>query len=314
LGYRRVDSRCAEDQEVSLYADHLASRAAGILADRAGRVQCGESVEKVLSSTDLRSLLEPETVEDGDGQRQPHRRRSGRFDGTKFSAAFAKALGLLDAPAAFGIRREFGGYAAVQPRLPTSCVARRFLLRNWRLFTSIAAGLVASVYVSTRRRRWAARQLAVLAACTQARLALEDQLFAFREGAADEDYITDTHLRDEVLGAGPAAVQLWKVVEVELRRDTRVSVTGPETHKGHPCYKWRWCGRATLLGSNSRRGSYGSGAPGSGARSGGRPSFGSYGSAGYSGRSSPADVGGGSGLRGGESGHRPGRSPSYGQR
>jgi Man1-Src1p-C-terminal domain len=279
-GYRRIDRRCTEDQEVSLYADHLASLAATILRDRAGRVECGESVKHVLTHADLRDLLEPKreaSSSSGNDQGTISRRRSQRFDTAKFSPAFSRAVLLLEAGSAFGVSHNYGGFKALKPHLPFRCVARRFALRNWRFFTAAIVTAIMYVYVSLRRQRAIAKKLAILDACDSARAALEEQAIIAHEGTTPYDYVTDTHLRDEVVGNSRAAIQLWKEVEVELRRDTRVSLSGQETHMGHPCYKWRWCGRQSLLGSNSRRSSFAStpGASSAGRRSIGRSSLGS---------------------------------------
>lgn len=276
-GYRRVDSRCAEDQEVSLYADHLASIVARVLRDRAGRVECGESVQHVLTSMDLREMLVPdkEGTNPSDASRKSRRRRAGRFDSEKFGAAFARALVLLETASAFGVGHSYGGYYALHPQLPLTCRARRFVFRNWRFFLAAVVSFVAYVYVSLRRQRENAKKLAILDACDSGRAILEEQAAVYREGRDAYDYVTDTHLRDEVLGNTRAAIQLWKEVEFELKRDTRVSLSGLENHQGHPCYKWRWLGRQSLLGSNSRRTSYGSTPGSAGRRSFGRSSLGS---------------------------------------
>lgn len=315
-GFKRVDARCALDQEVSLYADELANHASKFLKDLAGRAECGESVEYVLSARELRSMLEPpedassESV--GIGAKKSTRRRASKYDAAKFTPAFALALGLLEKPEPFGVGVEYGRYAALVPRLPYSCILRRFLFRNWRIFGTLFGLVGIYVYLSLKWKQSARRKRAVIEARDAALDALEEQhrQSVFNDQATPvEDYVTDTHLRDEVLGSNDvAALNLWKEVEKELKRDTRVSLSGREEHKGRPCYKWRWIGRQSLGGPSSRRTSFGSAAeftpgrtPGTGGKSWGRSSFGS---AGRSSFGSAGSAGSGDEYFGGSSGRR----------
>lgn len=315
-GFKRVDARCALDQEVSLYADELANQASKILKDRAGRAECGESVERQLSAREIRSMLEPSEDVSSDsvgiGAKKSTRRRASKYDARKFDPAFALALGLLDKPEPFGVGVEYGKYVALVPGLPYSCILRRFLLRQWRVFGTLFGLVGIYVYLSLKWKQSARRKRAIMEARDAALDALEEQhrQSVFNDLATPvEDYVTDTHLRDEVLGSNDvAALNLWKEVEKELKRDTRVSLSGREEHKGRPCYKWRWIGRQSLGGPSSRRTSFGSAAeftpgrtPGTGGKSWGRSSFGSVGRSSFG---SAGSAGDGDEYFGGSSGRR----------
>jgi Man1-Src1p-C-terminal domain len=287
MGYRVVDGRCVEDQEVSLYAEDLASRASGELRSRKGRNECGEEVQERLSGFELREFLEPKSsASDGDTG-STRRRRRQRFDPSKFPAAFVKAIGLLRSPgtggeteSAFGVSYDSGTYGALTADFPLRCLARRFVFRNWRIFGGVCVALVTYIYVAARRSRRNARVRDVTDTCNVARELLLEQWTKCREGVAPDPFIIDTQLRDEILGTSAWAIGLWKEAEAVLARDTRVDKVGPRTVRGHPCYVWEWRGRQSqLVGSNdnngSRRLSFGSSVGGSGSHR--RRSFGSVG-------------------------------------
>jgi Man1-Src1p-C-terminal domain len=292
MGYRRVDGRCVEDHEVSLYAEHLAGLASRELRGLKGRKECGEEVEDTISKVELRDFLEPDVaIASPDGTKKSRNRRRERFDPNKFSAAYVKAMGLLressadnDAESAFGVVYGSQGYSAVIADYPLRCVARQFALRNWRVFIGMIVAIGAYIYVIVRRRRRMARAHDVLETCNVARELLLEQCTKYRDGDANDPFIIDTQLRDEILGTSPWAIGLWKEAEAVLVRDTRVDKAGPRTVRGHPCYVWEWRGRQSLLvGSNSNpnRQSFGSSAGGSASHR--RSSFGSAtgGSAGH---------------------------------
>jgi hypothetical protein len=267
-GYRRVNNRCPEDQEVSLYAEHLASRAGAILRELAGRAECGEKVPIQLTYVELRDALAPRdqkdsqaaTVDKANSYNRRRVRSCDRFDETKFMPAFSKAIVLLHGSDAYGVVQSTDGYRATQAQLPLSCAARRLVLRNWRYVCGILAAATVWIYVSIRRRIQAAERQRIASICDTARQLLLEQSTAYRDELASIPFIIDTQLRDEIVGHSRHAIQLWKVAEKLLARDTRVQKTGPVTVNGHPCYHWEWRGRASLgAGGTGGRSSFGSG-------------------------------------------------------
>jgi hypothetical protein len=265
-GFRRVNNRCPEDQEVSLYAEHLASRVAAILRDLSGREECGEKVKSRLTYAELRDILAPPDDSSSalNGAPRSHRRRqirSGhRFDESKFSPAFSKAVVLFHGSDGYGVLHDESGYRAAQAQLPLACSARRYAIRNWRVVLGVSVVAIAWIYVSVLRRIRAARRERIAGICDTARQFLLEQVNAYRDDQAVNPFIIDTQLRDEIVGHTRHAIQLWKEAEKMLLRDTRLQKTGPVTVDGHPCYYWEWRGRASLgAGSAGGRTSFGSG-------------------------------------------------------
>lgn len=269
-GYRRVDSRCTEDHEVALYADNMASYSANVLRDLAGRKECGEKVVTVLTRSKLHEMLRPaEKESDGLGapqhsnKRASYSRRSRRsgsqYDSSKFTPAFSKAMDAFDMEDnPYDVRRVFGGYESTQPYLPLGCVARRFVFRNWRFFSSFITITVLYLYLSLRRQRLRKHKLKILDICDGARSLLLEQVVRYGDGIEEHQFLIDTHLRDEILGNSQLAVKLWKEAEFELARDTRVRKSGPKTVKGHPCYIWEWVARQDQPLQPKGRSSFGS--------------------------------------------------------
>jgi hypothetical protein len=266
-GYRRVNNRCPEDQEVSLYAEHLASRAGAILRELAGRAECGEKVPTQLTYVELRDALAPREQKfsqtaTGQNTNSYHRRRirsRDRYDEAKFMPAFSKAIVLLHGSDSYGVVQSTDGYRATQAQLPFSCATRRLVLRNWRFVCCFLGLATIWIYFSIRRRIQVAERQRMTSICDTARQFLLEQSTAYRDELASNPFIIDTQLRDEIVGHSRHAIQLWKEAEKLLARDTRVQKTGPVTVDGHPCYHWEWRGRASLgAGGTGGRSSFGS--------------------------------------------------------
>lgn len=265
--YIRVDSRCIEDQEVSIYAEHLAGRAAVLLATLAGQAQCGEDVRPFLYANEIRQALAPPRPENNEdeGREKPSRRRRsrgrrGKYDPAKYDLAIARALPLLCDGDLYNVScSETGYFSANTALIPFGCRLRRFVWNNLQVFAGLFLIFSLYSYIRRRRNRHLVYRERVESAYKLARQALLDQKHAYDCGDEANAFVVDTQLRDEILGrASSETVRLWVDVEKELKRDTRVLRSGPRTVDGSPCYIWEWRGRMSLGGGSARRSSFGS--------------------------------------------------------
>lgn len=255
-GFRRVNARCAEDHEVSLYAEHLAHLAGQILRTRAGKAECGMDVSVYMSSNELEEALSPTpkhgtvNVEKGARRMRSNLRRD-RYDASKFGPAFWKAINLLQSEASFGVLYDDLGYHAAEPQLPLSCILSRFALRHLRLVGGLMLVAFSWTYLYIQHRRAVRHRARVKDTCIKALEILQEHWLQYRNESVEEPYIVDTQLRDELLGNSPQDIKIWKEVESELRRETRVKKSGPLQVRGHPSYVWEWRGRLSVIGSGS---------------------------------------------------------------
>mmetsp|Transcript_25429 Transcript_25429/g.100389 ORF Transcript_25429/g.100389 Transcript_25429/m.100389 type:complete len:144 (-) Transcript_25429:1966-2397(-) len=130
----------------------------------------------------------------------------------------------------------------MSPRQYLLCTFRLFLW-NHKLWVAcfVLALVVAAtmtVMISTMRYRW--KRVDEL--YKQALERLQEARIAFDDGRANQAFIVDTHLRDDLLDNENQAMKtkLWALVELKMSYDTRTLKSGPKKVYNVPCDVWEW--------------------------------------------------------------------------
>eukprot|EP00189_Rhodosorus_marinus_P001248 CAMPEP_0113957366 /NCGR_PEP_ID=MMETSP0011_2-20120614/2730_1 /TAXON_ID=101924 /ORGANISM="Rhodosorus marinus" /LENGTH=562 /DNA_ID=CAMNT_0000967921 /DNA_START=378 /DNA_END=2063 /DNA_ORIENTATION=- /assembly_acc=CAM_ASM_000156 len=237
-GYVRRRASCVEDREIQVHAAALLRDIKHILDTAAGKKLCGELESDMLTSEELIAELE---------LRNPKLNVSSE----KFSVAYEKALqsasSLSDVSVSFTTKgtekctdcRKLL-YQSMSPRQYLLCTFRLFLW-NHKLWVAcfVLALVVAAtmtVMISTMRYRW--KRVDEL--YKQALERLQEARIAFDDGRANQAFIVDTHLRDDLLDNENQAMKtkLWALVELKMSYDTRTLKSGPKKVYNVPCDVW----------------------------------------------------------------------------
>lgn len=268
-GFVHVDGRCAEDEEVSLYAVTLANEAYDVLCNVAGEAECRRRDSGYMRWDDITSMVrenEERIAEQSVGflARLPfwRRRRMGSYDRRKFDVAMVTARSKMAGDASFDISMsDVGEFICNDSKLTFRCTMEQFAWAHlrWIILTFVSCFLIG--YLSMKRYFKALYLERVNDYYQQALNVLRVHKEDYDNQLEDHAFVKDVILRADVLGRITSRnVQLWKVVEKRLEEDARV-LRYSRTVSGVPSYTFEWAGRrrSSSVGDGlSRRGSFGS--------------------------------------------------------
>ncbi|KAJ8904504.1 hypothetical protein NDN08_001022 [Rhodosorus marinus] len=239
-GYVPRRASCVEDREIQVHAAALLRDIKSILDTAAGKKLCGELESDMLTSEELIAELE---------LRNPKLNASSE----KFSVAFEKALQYVSSLSDVSVSFTTKGtdnctdcrkllYQSMSPRQYLLCAFRMFLWNHklWVACFVLAIVVVTTmtVMISTMRYRWKR----VDEIYKEALELLQEARIAFDDGRANQAFIVDTHLRDDLLDKENQAMKtkLWALVELKMSYDTRILKSGPKKVYNVPCDVWEW--------------------------------------------------------------------------